>query len=338
MSLMAGAAIGAATGLLQQGVGAIFANGAMNRQVAAQKELTDYNTEKSKQAQLEMWQKTNYPAQIQMMKKAGVNPALMMSKGGAQGQTGQGAVTQSVQAPTPSQNNIGMMAMQGAMMQAQLENIKADTTKKIAEASNADRNAGVQGAQQSYLTTSAQLNEANKALTDTDNKIQELNLNYKQQTFDTSIQQFKDIAAQTATRLGILKNEGKISDATLQIKIDQEATRLAEMFINIKAKEAGITLTEKQTWAVGQKVAQDWQANAIAQQNANTGTRNAQTNATNVFNNNSLGWENLYITGQKMNIDKENLRRLWDAQTSEKFKNYMSGIGGLIGGAVKVLK
>ena len=38
--------------------------------------------------QLEMWEKTNYPAQVAQMRKAGLNPALMYGQAGAGGQLG----------------------------------------------------------------------------------------------------------------------------------------------------------------------------------------------------------------------------------------------------------
>ena len=38
------------------------------------------------QDQLELWQATNYPAQVQQMKEAGLNPAMMYKSGGQSGQ------------------------------------------------------------------------------------------------------------------------------------------------------------------------------------------------------------------------------------------------------------
>ena len=54
-----------------------------NLQIAGNKETTDYNMSK----QLEMWRNTSYSAQMEQMKKAGINPGLMYGMGGGGGQS-----------------------------------------------------------------------------------------------------------------------------------------------------------------------------------------------------------------------------------------------------------
>ena len=57
-------------------------------QVAANKEMADYGQELG----LKMWKDTNYPAQVEMMKAAGLNPAAVLSNGGGgSGATGASA-------------------------------------------------------------------------------------------------------------------------------------------------------------------------------------------------------------------------------------------------------
>ena len=57
-------------------------------QVAANKEMADYEQELG----LKMWKDTDYPAQVEMMKAAGLNPAAVLSNGGG----GSGATGASV--------------------------------------------------------------------------------------------------------------------------------------------------------------------------------------------------------------------------------------------------
>ena len=57
-----------------------------NQQADRQKNLMDYQFRN----QLDMWERTNYPAQVKMMKQAGLNPALMYGQAGAGGQLGAG--------------------------------------------------------------------------------------------------------------------------------------------------------------------------------------------------------------------------------------------------------
>lgn len=103
-------------------------------EIKGQKEMTEYNYNK----QLQLWKDTNYQAQIEQLKKAGLNPALIYGMGGGGGQTANiesGHVATS-QAPTGGQEIQSMMGMGLALQQAQIENIKAQTEKTKAETTN----------------------------------------------------------------------------------------------------------------------------------------------------------------------------------------------------------
>ena len=105
-------------------------------QSAAQKDLTDYNQEKAYQ----MWQKTNYEAQVEQLKKAGLNAGLLYGMGGAGGATANvtaGSVTggQAPQGGREVQDLMGI-GLQAELLKAQKENIQADTANKLADAKN----------------------------------------------------------------------------------------------------------------------------------------------------------------------------------------------------------
>ena len=95
--------------------------------------LGDYNYGK----QLEMWKATNAPAQVAMLKEAGLNPALLYgSKGGGGATTGSGGSMpggQHAETASASRGAEGM-GLQAALLQAQKENIEADTELKKADA------------------------------------------------------------------------------------------------------------------------------------------------------------------------------------------------------------
>ncbi len=81
--------------------------------------------------QMDMWNKTNYGAQLQHMKDAGLNPGLMYGMGGGGGTTagsqgGGSAAMGSVQ----QQENMGL---QGAMAIEQMKLVKAQVGKTNAE-------------------------------------------------------------------------------------------------------------------------------------------------------------------------------------------------------------
>ena len=81
--------------------------------------------------QMDMWNKTNYGAQVEHMKNAGLNPALMYKGSGAGGTTGsQGGGSASM--GSSSQGKV--MDLSNALMGAQIESLKAKANKDNADA------------------------------------------------------------------------------------------------------------------------------------------------------------------------------------------------------------
>ena len=85
--------------------------------------------------QYDMWKKTNYPAQVEMLKEAGLNPGLIYGSAGAGGTTGSqsGGSAQSGNAPSPQPIDI-QSALNVAMSKAQIEVAKSQANKNDAEA------------------------------------------------------------------------------------------------------------------------------------------------------------------------------------------------------------
>lgn len=94
------------------------------------KELQD----RAHQQQYDMWQKTNYPAQVEQLKKAGLNPALLYGQSGGGGvSTGAGNVASGAQEQV---YDVAGAMNQSAMTAAQLDLVKAQAEKTRAEAEN----------------------------------------------------------------------------------------------------------------------------------------------------------------------------------------------------------
>lgn len=138
---VAGAALDIGQGVVETGLGMALAGWQDKRQIkqarklqeleiAGSKQLTDYSYAK----QLQMWKDTNYSAQAAELAKAGLNPGLLYGMGGAGGQsTGGGAEKTQGQAAAATQAlgmEIGIQAAQRQLLQAQTENVKADTANK----------------------------------------------------------------------------------------------------------------------------------------------------------------------------------------------------------------
>lgn len=92
-----------------------------------------YNKEQanySQQLALDMWNKTNYEEQVKHMQAAGLNPALLYSKGGAGGSTAGAGTAAPVSDGTTQAVSMGLQAKQIAISQAQQ---MAQTAKTVAE-------------------------------------------------------------------------------------------------------------------------------------------------------------------------------------------------------------
>lgn len=147
---IANAAAGAASGILGMAFGGINDE----RQLRQQKELQKQQIEGNKQMmdysqtkQMDMWNKTNSEAQMKHLKAAGLNPGLMYGMSGPGGGTtgapsgsvdgGKAADAASTQNAATSMAGMGMqMAAQTQLLQAQKENVEADTANKKAGAEN----------------------------------------------------------------------------------------------------------------------------------------------------------------------------------------------------------
>ena len=80
----------------------------MALQAKYNKEQADY----SQQLALDMWNATNYESQVEHMKAAGLNPALLYSKGGAGGSTAGAGTAAPVSDGTTQAVGMGLQAKQ----------------------------------------------------------------------------------------------------------------------------------------------------------------------------------------------------------------------------------
>ena len=99
----------------------------MALQAKYNKEQADY----SQKLALDMWNKTNYEEQVKHMQAAGLNPALLYSKGGPGGSTSGAGTAAPVSDGTTQAVGMGLQAKQIAIGQAQQ---MAETAKTVAEA------------------------------------------------------------------------------------------------------------------------------------------------------------------------------------------------------------
>ena len=133
----AGAAVDNTIGLI---AGGVQANRQMRNQrklMAEQLAFDKLKMEEQRKIQMQMWEDTNFAAQVEQLKKAGLSIGLMYGKGGAGGTT-TGAGATGVSAPT-APSGMGLiggtqLASQIAninLIKAQTENVQADTASIV---------------------------------------------------------------------------------------------------------------------------------------------------------------------------------------------------------------
>ena len=143
MDPMIGSAIASGTMGIASGVASIFGNKRREkRQHKRQKELMGVQfknqqalNQQGHELQMDMWNKTNFKAQMEHLKEAGLNPGLMYKQGGQGGTTGSqtGGSAQGGQAPMGEFMDIASV-LSAMKLKAEIDNINADTKQKEAGA------------------------------------------------------------------------------------------------------------------------------------------------------------------------------------------------------------
>lgn len=210
-----------------------------DQQYKLQTQLTDYNQLK----QMQMWRETNYKPQMEQLKLAGLNPALiygMSGGGGASTNIAQGNIT-APHAPTGGGEVIAMAqtAAQLGLMRAQRENIEADTKLKEATAT---KTSGVDtekaATEIQSLTQGIQNQKAQQALTEVQTQIGWLDEQLKNGTLEANQQIVYRTLDQITAATKIMQNDKTISDATVKTKIAQMQAQLSGTVIENALKQA----------------------------------------------------------------------------------------------------
>lgn len=202
----------------------------------------------NKQAQelsMKTWEATNYPAQVGMLKQAGLNPSLLYAKGGAGGTTasGTGGSAAMGHAPQPRQMDIGALT-QIEVMKSQAEANKATANNQNAQA-EATRGYKAEEAATGIekMKAEAETERQKQALTKVQIIHQEI-INSKtteqlDATINKLIQEGKDIEIKR-----------KLTEAQFQDLVKLTAKQVIEADVRIELGKAQTVLTETNTVAV----------------------------------------------------------------------------------------
>lgn len=221
------------------------------------------------EAAYDMWQRTNYSAQVEQLKKAGLNPGLLYGMGGGGGATTGGA-SGGFSAPHAERGQELAQAMaiglQQQLTQAQVENIKADTKKKLVEA---EKTEGVDTEEAKKriesLTQGITESGARTAMLKIESMIKDLELKLQGETFEARADYIEYMAGKMFRELQIADDAQYVSHATRLTRVDivrQELIgaqlRNALTEAQTRATEKGIEVSDMQINQMAHSILQRW--------------------------------------------------------------------------------
>lgn len=231
----------------------------MQQQIWGQKQMVDYGNA----AALKMWNDTNYSAQVEHMKKAGLNPALlygMSGGGGATVSSASGNVTGG-QAPVGGGEVMGGagMGIQMALLDAQRKNIEANTKKTETETNKiggVDTELGK--TQIANLTQGIENQKVVAELTKIQGRIAAIDEWVKTETR----QEAKDTIRyemETADRtLQMLDRANEMDKETYDTKLGIIEAELTNKLIEMELKQSNIAVNKAQIQQITAGVQQKW--------------------------------------------------------------------------------
>lgn len=239
----------------------------------AQLRQAQINKEQAKYSQglaMEYWDYTNWENQVDHLKKAGLNPALMYAKGGAGGQTGGGQAQGVGLSPSNQEavkaQQIGM-ALQLAQLKSQIEVNESVAKKNTAEA---EKTAGVdtEAAKMGIKLSEAQvLSERERKnvlyweaeVAQSESVLKEALANTEQfnlQKVQWDIRIVEKGYEELSERVAMLKRENKIGDATAEMQIEQYKANLVDIWAGAMLKMAQTETQKEEVKAIDERLKQ----------------------------------------------------------------------------------
>lgn len=230
------------------------------------KEMTEFN----RMQQMKMWEDTNYSAQMEQLRKAGLNPGLLYGMGGGGGQSSNINTGQVGGAHAPvGGGEVGMgmqLGLQTAMQAAQIENLKANTKKTNVEA---DKTAGVDTeltkTQTASLSQGIKNEQIRESILKWEDNLKRIESNIAEQTSGDRMGMIVSLADQAAIMSEMMIRDNDIAQETKQSKIDE-----------IKARSIGAII---QNDATAQSILQKWKELELKGQEINIKAFEAQLKA-----------------------------------------------------------
>lgn len=257
-------AIGAGMGLVGTAVNAVGRNKrnrkAQQLQIEGQKEMSEFN----RQQQMKLWEDTNYQAQMEQMRKAGLNVGLMYGMQGQGGQTNAQTGNVSSQDQEASAGMGIQTAMQAAMNKAQVGLMEAQTEKTVAEKEKLEGIDTEEGkARIESLTQGIESSKAVEAL----NKVQERLAKIQEgEAWESQQDRLDSIKHQARRMEGEARSvlaEAEVNEETINEKIDIIKTEAISAVLENAFKRARTSKTYEEIRKISHDMVMDWKTQSL---------------------------------------------------------------------------
>lgn len=329
--ILAGLGLQAARGAVDGGMGLLLGNLQDKRQLKQQGRLTEQQLGFDKQKMdyqqglaLKMWEATNYSAQKEQLKKAGLNPALLYGMSGGGGTT-IGNAGGGVSAPSAPQGGgeiLGLMQLRSQEAQIKLMEAQAEKAKAEAEKTS--------GADTVEANSRTALNTINAAVADIEREI-------KGKTASSVETMISNGVLEQSNRLQEMVRNNSIGDKLYETTIKQAQAELIQTGLQNNLIQADTKLTYKRIWEISEKVAQGWKGLSIDEQNMMINRINAATNTVNA-NTNRMNAETGSYSAENTHSMQQFEKLMNDLKASDKeIIDVIKGVlqAGVIKGAAK---
>lgn len=293
------------TSILGLGIGAVsnaINNAQQERYLGLQYDYNERVAKNNQERNKELWDYTNYENQVKHLKAAGLNPALLYGSTGGGGQSAAGGNGMGVGLPTSKAGQLMIEGLQTSKLQSEINLNNATAKEKDANASNLEKDTEKKGYEIENLIQLTKNEEEKRNLIVADKNYKEsLKALTDKEGAKTGLECWELVR-----NIKLLDRQISMADVDLEIKqqtketiIEQTKASLAETWARQKEYLTQAGLNQAETEQIGEIIKQEWRRVEIEQQNADTNQKNANTNArnasTNRFNSiiNYKNWETL---------------------------------------------
>lgn len=332
-----GMAIGTAAGSI---FGSLMGNkmqqDQFGNQLTLMKKQHEYNEASANAAQArayEMWEKTNYAAQIEQMKKANLSPALMYGQAGAGGGTVSGAQGQGTSQPTDRSIE---MKLKGQEMGLQLANLASQIKLNESQANKNNAEANKTAGVDTELAKTSIENLISQTKNEKDRNV----LIWADKRFKEAAADMQEASAKLASgetaKIGyeiqsIIKSidkmelemegvqaDNELKTRTMESKVQEAEISVKALMNSILVGNSQIRLNNQEAEAITDKVMQDWQSVAQQWNKLQQSERSIEIDRERMENEAKKILNDIVISGKKLTLEQQ-----------QQLLDVVLGLGGL---------